>query len=196
MAGEIKLNSVNFASESGGTITVNNGTIGNGVAFPAGHVIQVKQSLKTNFFSSTNKYSSWVDIPDLSVSITPSSASNKILVFVHLTGSANTNDMWIIGQVLQSSIAIGIGDSRGLSARVGFGWKQLESAGNNNAGIETGSTMVLDTPNTTSSITYKVQACNGNSVGTGTWSINGTIAGGSTFNSSSASSITVMEITT
>jgi len=33
MAGEIKLNSVNFASESGGTITVNNGTLGSSVVF-------------------------------------------------------------------------------------------------------------------------------------------------------------------
>tara|TARA_S200002703_G_C3733536_1_gene225484 strand:- start:233 stop:814 length:582 start_codon:yes stop_codon:yes gene_type:complete len=39
MAGEIKLNSVNFASESGGTITVNNGTLGSSVVFPTGVVI-------------------------------------------------------------------------------------------------------------------------------------------------------------
>lgn len=34
MAGEIQLNGTSFASESGGTITVNNGTIGSGVVFP------------------------------------------------------------------------------------------------------------------------------------------------------------------
>jgi len=34
MAGEIKLNSVNFASELGGTITVNNGTLSSSVVFP------------------------------------------------------------------------------------------------------------------------------------------------------------------
>jgi hypothetical protein len=45
MAGEIKLNSVDFASESGGMITVNNGTIGSGVVFPAGHPIQVRHFL-------------------------------------------------------------------------------------------------------------------------------------------------------
>lgn len=42
MAGEIQLNGTSFASESGGTITVNNGTIGSSVVFPAGHVIQTK----------------------------------------------------------------------------------------------------------------------------------------------------------
>ena len=36
MAGEIQLNGTSFASESGGTITVNNGTIGSSVVFPAG----------------------------------------------------------------------------------------------------------------------------------------------------------------
>lgn len=36
MAGEIQLNGTSFASESSGTITVNNGTIGSGVVFPAG----------------------------------------------------------------------------------------------------------------------------------------------------------------
>lgn len=40
MAGEIKLNSVSFASESGGTITLNNGTLSSGVVFPAGHIVQ------------------------------------------------------------------------------------------------------------------------------------------------------------
>lgn len=39
MAGEIQLNSVSFASESSGTITVNNGTIGSSVVFPSNHLI-------------------------------------------------------------------------------------------------------------------------------------------------------------
>ena len=39
MAGGIKLNGTSFASESGGTITVNNGTLGSSVVFPTGVVI-------------------------------------------------------------------------------------------------------------------------------------------------------------
>lgn len=42
MAGEIQLNGTSFASESGGTITVNNGTIGSSIVFPAGHIVQTK----------------------------------------------------------------------------------------------------------------------------------------------------------
>ena len=44
-----------------------------------GKVLQVKQTVKTDTFSSTTTGSD-VDITGLSVSITPSSASNKILV--------------------------------------------------------------------------------------------------------------------
>ena len=53
MAGEIKLNSVNFASESGGTITVNNGTIGSGVVFPAGKIINVGYGTVADLFEQT-----------------------------------------------------------------------------------------------------------------------------------------------
>ena len=41
MAGEIQLNETSFASESGGTITVNNGTLSSAVVFPAGHFLDV-----------------------------------------------------------------------------------------------------------------------------------------------------------
>lgn len=181
-------------SESSGTVTVNNATLGSSTIFPAGHVLQVKQTLKTDFYSNTTNYSSWSDITGLSVSITPSSTSSKILVVVHLTGTANTNGMWMLGRVLRGTTPIGIGDSRGSSARAGFGWKHVMTAGDNNSGIESGSTMILDAPSTTSATTYKVQACNGNNTISGTWSINGTVNSGNSYNSSSVSSITVMEI--
>jgi len=76
MAGEIKLNSVNFASESGGTITVNNGTLGSGVVFPAGHVIQVVNpavSVETN--SLTTSYVNYYE-----VSLTLKSSSSKVFI--------------------------------------------------------------------------------------------------------------------
>ena len=54
MAGEIQLNGTSFASESGGTITVNNGTIGSGVVFPAGHPIQHLFFTNTHNGQNTN----------------------------------------------------------------------------------------------------------------------------------------------
>ena len=84
MAGEIKLNSVNFASESGGTITVNNGTIGSGVVFPAGHVIQFKTLViaDSDIGAST---STFVGMSATDISITRTSGTHLIY---SLTGGA------------------------------------------------------------------------------------------------------------
>ena len=79
MAGEIKLNSVDFASESSGTITVNNGTIGSGVVFPSNHVIQVVSDTFTGTSSAAN--TTFVDT-FLTKSITSLAANSKFLVMV------------------------------------------------------------------------------------------------------------------
>jgi hypothetical protein len=60
MAGEIKLNSVNFASESGGTITVNNGTIGSAVAMSANHPA-VKTALNASGDAPVYACRAWVN---------------------------------------------------------------------------------------------------------------------------------------
>lgn len=52
---EIQLGGTSFASESNGTITVNNGTLGSSVVFPSGTVVQtkvVKDSTARGAFSS------------------------------------------------------------------------------------------------------------------------------------------------
>jgi len=69
MAGEIQLNGTSFASESGGTITVNNGTLSSGVVFPAGLKLELVYSNTDNtaytitsgeqiILSNTSSYSS------------------------------------------------------------------------------------------------------------------------------------------
>jgi hypothetical protein len=90
MAGEIQLNGTSFASESSGTITVNNGTLGSGVVFPAGHVI------KTSEYNIPRGTFTAVSFPDddttpqitegteiFSQSYTPSSAAANILIRVN-----------------------------------------------------------------------------------------------------------------
>ena len=52
---------------------------------PAGAVLQVVQAVKTDTFSS-NPSSAWIDITGLSVSITPSFSSSKILVQISIVG--------------------------------------------------------------------------------------------------------------
>ena len=57
---------------------------------PAGAVLQVKQTEKTDTFTTTS--TSFVDITGLSVTITPSSSSNKILVMYEV---AATNSFYV-----------------------------------------------------------------------------------------------------
>jgi hypothetical protein len=114
-----------------------------------GKVLQVVQTFKANAFSSTS--TSFVDVTDLSVSITPSSASNKILVFCTIPLSANAD---AIIQLLRGSTVIGSGT--GGTQPNGNGFAQISST-------LTGTAVplcinFLDSPSTTSSTTYKIQA--------------------------------------
>ena len=64
-------------------IKPNNNTLSSITALPAGvggKVLQVVQTEKTDTFSSTT-FNSWTDITGMSVSITPSSTSNKIYLW-------------------------------------------------------------------------------------------------------------------
>jgi hypothetical protein len=66
---------------------INNNTLSAVTTLPAaiatGKVLQVVSTTKTDTFTTTS--TSFTDITGMSVSITPSSASNKILVFSYLT---------------------------------------------------------------------------------------------------------------
>jgi hypothetical protein len=103
MAGEIKLNSVNFASESGGTITVNNGTIGSSVVFPAGTVLQVLQSVKTDTDSTTNTIADGYDFITgtdqtgsgsiFSVVITPKASGSHFFITAAMTLSITDSNI-------------------------------------------------------------------------------------------------------
>ena len=97
MAGEIQLNGTSFASESGGTITVNNGTLGSGVTlgsglvFPAGHIIKVNYYTISSGTLSNNSFPQDNSIPQItegsevwSQSITPGSDANYLLIQAHV----------------------------------------------------------------------------------------------------------------
>lgn len=136
----------------------------------AGRIVQVKQVYKADVFSSTS--ASYVDITGLSVSITPTSASNKILVFasapigVATTGTAFT-------KLVRNSTDLstfGYGDAAYIYLAVPT------------------NIAYLDSPATTSSVTYKIQGRN--TAGT-TWRIN---SRGADTGYTAASAITVMEI--
>ena len=113
-------------------------------------VVQVKSATKTDTFTTSS--TSFVDLTGVSVSITPTSASNKILVLATLSigndPASNTPQV----QIVRDSTAIGIGDAAGSRTSA---TNQANSGGTSNA--QSLSANFLDSPATTSATTYKIQ---------------------------------------
>jgi len=116
---------------------------------PTGSVIQVISVTKTTQFSTTS--TSFVDVPDLSISITPLNANNKILVFysISCTNDNRTSGDSAFGgtQILRNTTSI------------------LERAGISRGSEGPSNGSVLDSPSTTSQTTYnlRLKADNGGS---------------------------------
>jgi hypothetical protein len=145
-------------------------------------VLQVNSTTLTTPFTSTS--TSMTIVTGLSVSITPSSTSSKILVIAHING---TNDVGVEGMNLQlqrdsTAIAVGTGGASNFSAAL------YESVSASFA-MANASVTVLDSPATTSAITYAVYAKT--ITAATTFYINRTKASSS---DRAASTITVMEI--
>jgi hypothetical protein len=150
----------------------------------AGQVIQVVSTTKTSVFTTTS--TSFTDVTGLSVSITPSSASNKILIIASLQYGAQGGNCF--ARLMRDSTAICIGDvSQASQPRSSFGSANVASG----ALITSASQNFLDTPSTTSAITYKIQGISDGTTLVINRSINDTDNASHT---TTASTITVMEI--
>ena len=164
--------------------TINEKTSGNGVIIP-NHVVQA-QSTFYNTEQSIN-VTTYTDV--MSVNITPTSTSSKILVIVHLQCNHQDHHSGLV-KVLRDSTAIGGGSGGGsFDSNV---WFTIREA--NQYHTQSGTGQFLDSPSTTSQITYKVQ---GSTTGTGyPLYINRTRYGNNSqrYASNNGSSITVMEI--
>ncbi len=156
------------------------------VALGSSAVLQVKSTFKSNTFTMSSN--TFADVTDLSVSITPSSASSKVLAFFSLSGQADAATNGLFVRLMRDSTAIGIGDTDGSRIRTTYG----NISTSTNVGYMGGFTF-LDSPATTSAVTYKVQVAsntNGQTVFVNRL-INNT---DSASFARSASSITVMEV--
>ena len=173
--------------------TINEKTSGNGVAIP-GHVIQVKQTVVSNVFSTTVG-SGFAEMTDFRTAITPTSTTSKILV----RGSLFVGCQYYQakGRILRDSTAIAIGDARGVRPR--STWMTLGyDAGAGNAYTPYRCSSVafdfLDSPATTSEIIYSLDM--------GGYSTSLTVylnrdhndSNGTSYNSTPISTLTLMEI--
>jgi hypothetical protein len=125
-----------------GTVAVQGGT---GV----GKVLQVVSTTKTDTFSMSS--TTFGDVTGLSVSITPTSATSKILVISNLNWGSSANDI-NSARLLRDSTVISAGAAAS-NRSPSFAGMRTASADN----IVTVSVTFLDSPATTSATTYKVQ---------------------------------------
>jgi len=123
-------------------------------AAPAGSVIQTIQTTKTDVFTSAS--TSFVDITGLSVTITPTASSSKVLVLVSFSASVTLPDRWHDYKLVRDSTDICIGDAAGSRGRVSVHAQQCDDNWLPNHS-PTFTINYLDSPNTTSATTYKLQ---------------------------------------
>ena len=174
------------------TNSINNAMVSSSAAIAttklgAGAILQVVSTNKSDSFTTTS--TSFTDITGLSVAITPSSSSNKILVSYDITGSEDVDANRFYLRLLRGTTVIGGGDSAGsrFSGIGGFGTHNNTIQSGNVSGT------FLDSPSTTSATTYKIQgSC---TAGGNTGFINRTEADGNEASQiRSASNITVYEV--
>ena len=142
---------------TGNVLTVVGGVPAWSAPAGGGKVLQVIYgSTSTSFSSTTNTFAD----TGLTATITPSSASSKVLLLINQIVGKVTGDTYIASDVLRNGTSIvnpGTFDISGYAGNNG-------SAANNYIGAISAS--ILDTPASTSALTYKTQLKNPNAAGT------------------------------
>ena len=122
---------------------------------PAGSLLQVKSVTMTG--NQTFAGTAFTDITDgtspLSISITPTSSSSKFLLTMNISCSANNGSSRFGFRFIRDSTAVGNGVTEGSRTAV-----SVQGTGTTSNKIDEKLTSVfLDSPATTSAITYKIQ---------------------------------------
>lgn len=152
---------------------------------PSGSVIQVVQTTLTT--SSAYSSTSYADISGLAATITPQSTTSKILVMYRVNGSNNSASNMNALQITRNTTAVGNGSNSG-QLPCHSAVRGQYSDGNP---LWTSSGEFLDSPSSTSALTYQIQY----RVDGATGYINRDPSNGATLNyATPLSTITLMEI--
>jgi len=162
-----------------------------GAVLPTGSILQVVSTTKTDVFTASlsgRSFSS--NVTGLEASITPSSASSKILVTLHMS-ALRTDSSDVMFKLRRDSTDIAVGDSAGTRQQLTGGFANVTTGSivTQNMGAQ-----FLDSPASTSALTYGVQLFNPSS-STRTVAVNRTL--GDTDDTGfgrHVSTITVMEV--
>ena len=184
-------NAIRSTSASADAITFDNS---GKPAFPnggAGKILQVVSTTKTDTSSFTsNTTNTFVDLSGLSVSITPTAASSKILIQFDVSVAVGTGTVHV--RLVRGSTPIAVGDSASnrlqdtVSRRTASSIYSLECTNM--------SMSFLDSPNTTSATTYKLQGTAGSSYNTTYYVNRSSSDNDADYGARVASTITVMEV--
>lgn len=142
-------------TNSSGAVLIDN----NATAVGGGKVLQVKQAVITNT-QSTATGQTWLALSDFNVSITPASADSKFLLQLHTVIGMS---YWQVGfRFKRDSTAVGIGDADGSRPRGSVVYNSYDfgatipTGGGGTYTLRPMSSQFLDSPSTTSAITYGV----------------------------------------
>jgi hypothetical protein len=154
----------------------------------AAKIGQIIQTVKTNSFSTTS--TTFVDVTGMSATITPTSASNQVLVLINIPIISNSADRSVSLKALRGATVLtsntdgGLADTDDAYMVAGGG-----GLSDNPRKTHSGDLVYLDSPSTTSATTYKIQIKTDNAAGTAyinRWGLNTDAA--------SVSTITLIEI--
>jgi hypothetical protein len=116
-------------------------------------IMQVKSTTKTDTYTDASGTGTLTTITGLSVSITPSAITSKVLIYATCNYGANGGNRAIFALTGGNSSTAYIGDAAGSRRRVAAGAQSIDA--NDVVPI---TLLYLDSPATTSAITYAVQA--------------------------------------
>ena len=147
------------------TNSINNAMVSSSAAIAtsklgAGAIAQVVSATKTDTSSFTS--ATFADISGLSVAITPSSSSSKILILSYANCGYDYGAAKIGIKLLRGSTVINLGDTAGNRIRMSSSL-YINSDNPSTHGVLSN---FLDSPSTTSETTYKLQAGNLDASGT------------------------------
>jgi hypothetical protein len=125
-------------------------------ALPTGSVLQVVQTIKTDFFS-LGTTGTWTDVTNVSVTITPTSSSSKVLIMFAGEFGGQNSDSFAYLRVLRDATVLSVGDARGSSRQVTMSAALRTGGGSSTDVTRAFGCQILDTPSTTSATTYKLQ---------------------------------------
>ena len=120
-----------------------------------GRILQVVQTTKTDAFTTTSQTA--VDVTGFTAAITPSSSSSKVLVTVNLGTFNNQHELKrAMVTIVRGSTNVLVGDADTGHEVTAVMCTRSNSGDGNRVQIPFSYT-VLDSPNTTSATTYKIQ---------------------------------------